>query len=650
MHVQVGTNTKLFSGCVAVSPLEPPPPPGANAPARARGRGAAVGTRDPASPPRSHPAEIPAADRPRPSLPHHITPPRIFHARSAPRGVSNERSERSERSGERSGERSDERSDERADRFANARVAAFDAAFPGALPALNAGAVALAARLGVALGGDVQLVSSFDRKHYHYPDLPHGYQITQQRAPIVVGGRIEFFHPDAASRSRAAAGEGDEGNDPVGVRRLGVERIQLEMDTGKSSSSSLSRDATTLLDLNRAGAALVEIVTAPDLRSGEEAAAAVASLRETLRFLGVSDANMEDGSLRCDVNVSVRRRGEAALGERCEVKNLNSLRAIRDAVRHEASRQATAIIARGEPGVRRETRAFDPRSGRTTLLRAKENLLDYRFAPEPDVPPVVLTREYVRAIEASVPELPSAARARLADPEGPHALLPRLAEAVVAHPATLAYYERALEAARRGSFEEGAEEEEGGLERPLEDVVARGRVGRVSASDVANFVANDLPGAARRARLAGLRKSESVAEHLPPSASPERVGALLGAVARGRLTLRMARDVVARFVRGDERDAAAVVRELFPPGKGKTSSSPGGGEEADAAAGVVVDADDVKGLCAAILEEMPAQAEAFRAGKTRLMGLFVGAAMRRSGARADPRAVAATFEEMLGRR
>lgn len=592
----------------------------------------------------------PPTPPPRPSLPHHITPPRIFHARSAPRGVSNERSERSERSGERSGERSDERSDERADRFANARVAAFDAAFPGALPALNAGAVALAARLGVALGGDVQLVSSFDRKHYHYPDLPHGYQITQQRAPIVVGGRIEFFHPDAASRSRAAAGEGDGGNDPVGVRRLGVERIQLEMDTGKSSSSSSGRDAT-LLDLNRAGAALVEIVTAPDLRSGEEAAAAVASLRETLRFLGVSDANMEDGSLRCDVNVSVRRRGEAALGERCEVKNLNSLRAIRDAVRHEASRQATAIIARREPA-RRETRAFDPRSGRTTLLRAKENLLDYRFAPEPDVPPVVLTREYVRAIEASVPELPSAARARLADPKGTHALLPRLADAVVAHPATLAYYERALEAARRGSFEEeGAEEEEGGLERPLEDVVvARGRVGRVSASDVANFVANDLPGAARRARLAGLRKSESVAEHLPPSASPERVGALLGAVARGRLTLRMARDVVARFVRGDERDAAAVVRELFPPGKGKTPSSRGGGEEADDAGGVVVDADDVKGLCAAILEEMPAQAEAFRAGKTRLMGLFVGAAMRRSGARADPRAVAATFEEMLGRR
>ena len=180
----------------------------------------------------------PPTPPPRPSLPHHITPPRIFHARSAPRGVSNERSERSERSGERSGERSDERSDERADRFANARVAAFDAAFPGALPALNAGAVALAARLGVALGGDVQLVSSFDRKHYHYPDLPHGYQITQQRAPIVVGGRIEFFHPDASSRSRAAAGEGDGGNDPVGVRRLGVERIQLEMDTGKSSSSS----------------------------------------------------------------------------------------------------------------------------------------------------------------------------------------------------------------------------------------------------------------------------------------------------------------------------------------------------------------------------------------------------------------------------
>ena len=367
MHVQVGANTKLFSGCVTVSPLEPPPPPGANAPARARGRGAAVGTRDPRRR-RDHIRRDLLRRPAAPSLPHHITPRASSTLASAPRGI--RRTLRTLRTpGERSGERSDERSGERADRFASARVAAFDAAFPGALPALNAGAVALAARLGVALGGDVQLVSSFDRKHYHYPDLPHGYQITQQRAPIVVGGRIEFFHPDA-SKSGAAAGEGDGGNDPVGVRRLGVERIQLEMDTGKSSSSSLSRDATTLLDLNRAGAALVEIVTAPDLRSGEEAAAAVASLRETLRFLGVSDANMEDGSLRCDVNVSVRRRGEAALGERCEVKNLNSLRAIRDAVRHEASRQATASIARREPA-RRGPRSTRDRGARRSCARRR---------------------------------------------------------------------------------------------------------------------------------------------------------------------------------------------------------------------------------------------------------------------------------------
>ena len=239
----------------------------------------------------------------------------------------------------------------------NANVAPFDAALPGSLPSVNARAVELATRLGVALGGEMHRASRFERKHYAYPDLPHGYQITQRRDPIVRGGRIDVDVGAGATR------------------RLRIEQIQLEMDTGKSvnkTGGGGGGTTTTTIDLNRAGCALVEIVTRPDLRGGEEAAAAAEAFQKTLRFLGVGDANMEEGSLRVDVNVSVRRRGDggddgAALGERCEVKNLNSFRSIASAVRFEARRHRE-LIARGE-NVERETRSFDPANGETAPLR-----------------------------------------------------------------------------------------------------------------------------------------------------------------------------------------------------------------------------------------------------------------------------------------
>lgn len=333
----------------------------------------------------------------------------------------------------------------------NANVAPFDAALPGALPAVNAKSVELAARLGFALGGEVQPVSSFDRKHYFYADLPHGFQITQQRAPIVLGGHLDVFVPQQRrSPSSAAASEASAAAAP---RKLRVERLQLEMDTGKTTRAK----GSTLIDLNRAGSTLIEIVTAPDLRSAEEAAAAAESFQQVLRFLGVGEANMEEGSLRVDVNVSVRRRAAgatkeeeeeeeaASFGERCEVKNLNSFRSIARAVRHEAARHRAVLSSGGT--VTRQTRSFDPTTGTTTLLRDKEALLDYRFIPEPDIPPVVLSATQLAAIAASVPELPSAARYRLTDTaEGGHGLAYKLAEAVVAHPSTLAYYEAALAA------------------------------------------------------------------------------------------------------------------------------------------------------------------------------------------------------------
>ena len=240
---------------------------------------------------------------------------------------------------------------------------------------------------------------------------------------------------------------------------LRVERLQLETDTGKSATR-VTRDGkesdeendegeTTewLVDYNRAGCALVEIVTRPDLRSAEEAAAAVEAFQRAARFLEISDANMEDGSLRADVNVSVRRRrsgtrDESVFGERCEIKNLNSTRSVRRAVRHEAARQIS-ILERGGT-VRRETRGFDAATGTTRALRGKEAIADYRFAPEPDVPAVTLTDSEIAEMTRGVPmELPDAAWRRLVDPEGAHGVSPALADALVAHPTTLDAYERA---------------------------------------------------------------------------------------------------------------------------------------------------------------------------------------------------------------
>ena len=503
----------------------------------------------------------------------------------------------------------------------NANVAPFDAALPGALPALNARAVELAARLGFALGGDVQAVSGFDRKHYFYADLPHGFQITQQRSPLVLGGHLDVFvpsHAASAGKTKTTTSE-DTNGDARQPRALRVERLQLEMDTGKSTGAN----GNTLVDLNRAGSTLIEIVTAPDLRGAEEAAAAAEAFQHVLRFLGVSDANMEEGSLRVDVNVSVRRHQTTGaeteepepLGERCEVKNLNSFRSIARAVRHEAARQR-AILASGG-AVTRQTRSFDPVSGETAVLREKESLLDYRFTPEPDVPPVILTAAQLADIKGSVPELPSAARARLCDPEGEHRLPPALARGVVALPSTLRYYDAALAACRRHVSDRG-----GGIE--------------VNPIHVANWVVGELVGAAKRA---GVVRGKEPLLGLPVAASAARCGELLARVAAGELTGRMAKRVLAAMLAGDARSIEDVVGDLFEGDGGG-----GGGVRG----GVIGDDDGQLGeMCEDIVREMREQVTLYRSGKTRLMGLFVGEVMRRTGGRANPKEAAAIMKSLL---
>ena len=256
---------------------------------------------------------------------------------------------------------------------------------PGALPVLNAHAVELAARFGVAVGATVRPRSRFARKHYFYPDLPKGYQISQYDEPIVEGGHLD-----------------------IGARRVRLIRAHLEEDAGKNvhqQGGSLS-----LVDLNRAGVPLLEVVTHPDLRGAEEAAEYMRELRQLVRWLGISDGNMEEGSLRCDANVSLRRPGASEYGTRTELKNINSFKFVQRAIEHEAARQAAILEGGGR--VVQETRLWDADRGASQAMRSKEDAHDYRYFPDPDLPPLEVPVELMERVRAELPELPAARRAR----------------------------------------------------------------------------------------------------------------------------------------------------------------------------------------------------------------------------------------------
>jgi aspartyl-tRNA(Asn)/glutamyl-tRNA(Gln) amidotransferase subunit B len=263
---------------------------------------------------------------------------------------------------------------------------------PGALPVLNRAAVDYAIRASLALGCTIQETSIFARKNYFYPDLPKGYQISQYEQPLATEGVVEFL----------SGGQ---------TRRVRITRVHMEEDAGKSLHEGfVDSDRKTYVDYNRSGVPLIEIVTEPDLRSPEDAAEFFSRLRALLVWLGVNDGNMEEGSLRCDANVSVRRRGTEALGTKAEVKNLNSFRFLQKALEHEIERQVEILEEGGR--VVQETRLFDAAAGRTVSMRSKEEAHDYRYFPEPDLPPVEVAPERIQRIQAVMPELPDARRRR----------------------------------------------------------------------------------------------------------------------------------------------------------------------------------------------------------------------------------------------
>ena len=372
----------------------------------------------------------------------------------------------------------------------NTQVSTVDAAFPGMLPVINRHCVEQAVRTGLGLDAQINLHSVFDRKNYFYPDLPAGYQISQYQQPVVGQGRVTLDMPDGS------------------IRAIGITRLHLEQDAGKSLHDQSPRE--TYVDLNRAGIGLMEIVSEPDLRSAEEAGIYLRKLRSILRYLGTCDGNMEEGSLRCDCNVSVRKPG-APFGTRCEIKNLNSVRFVMQAIEIEARRQIAILEDGGK--IAQQTRLFDTARGETRPMRSKENDYDYRYFPDPDLLPLVLDPEWVAKLRSDLPELPDAKRARFV---GDYGLSLEEAEVLVAERATAEFFE----------------------------ATATGRDPKAAA----NWVTGDLFGALNRK---GLDIEDS-----PVGA--DALGRLIDLIADGTISGRIAKDVFAEMVETGG-DSAVIV-------------------------------------------------------------------------------------------
>ena len=357
----------------------------------------------------------------------------------------------------------------------NSHVSLVDAAMPGMLPVINEGCIAQAIRTGLGLKAQINLTSVFDRKNYFYPDLPQGYQISQYLNPIVGEGEVIV---DLLSGERVI---------------VGIERLHLEQDAGKSLHDQ--HPQFSYVDLNRSGVALMEIVSKPDLRSSEQARAYVSKVRTILRYLGTCDGNMEEGSLRADVNVSVRRPGED-LGTRCEIKNVNSIRFIGQAIEYEARRQIEILEDGGE--IHQQTRLFDAKTGETRSMRSKEEAHDYRYFPDPDLLPLELTQDYVDGLAEDLPELPDEKRARFIAEYG---LTPYDADVLVAERESVDYFEE----------------------------VATGR----DAKQAANWVINELFGR--------LNKEGGNIVDSPVSAA--QLGAIVDLIKAGTISGKIAKDV-----------------------------------------------------------------------------------------------------------
>src|SRR2546425_6723193 len=434
---------------------------------------------------------------------------------------------------------------------------------PGMLPVINEACIKQAVRTGLGLAARINLKSVFDRKNYFYPDLPQGYQISQYKSPLVGEGEVLVDLPDGESVT------------------VGIERLHLEQDAGKSLHDRHS--SMSLVDLNRAGVALMEIVSKPDMRSSKEAKAYVAKLRAILRYLGTCDGDMEKGNLRADVNVSVRKP-DAPLGTRCEIKNINSIRFIGQAIEYEARRQIEILEDGGK--IEQETRLFDPNKGETRSMRSKEEAHDYRYFPDPDLLPLEFSEAYVAGLKADLPELPDQKKARfVAD----FSLSPYDAGVLVAERESEDFHETVL--------------------AKLKDKVRDGKL-------AANWVINELFG---RLNKEGRDISAS-----PVSA--EQLGTIVDLIGEGTISGKIAKDLF-EIVWQEGGDPRALVEA-----RGMKQ---------------VTDLGAIEKVVDEIIAANPdkvAQAKA----KPQALGWFVGQVMKSSGGKANPQAVNDLLKAKLG--
>ncbi len=449
---------------------------------------------------------------------------------------------------------------------ANSAVCPVCLGYPGALPVPNREMVDLAMRVALATGCTVHDVSVFARKNYFYPDLPKGYQISQFDRPLATGGRVEVRGSGGAPRP------------------IRLHRIHLEEDAGKSLHETPWDDVpsnVSLVDLNRSGTPLVEIVTEPDLRSPEEAYEFLVRLRRLVRWVGASDGNMEEGSLRCDANVSLRPAGTEPLGTKVEIKNLNSIAHVRKALEHEIERQAAALGARG--AVVAETRLFDPGSGTTRPMRSKEEAMDYRYFPDPDLGALVVDDAWRSAVAASLPELPEAREARFSAALGLSA----------GDAATLC------------------------ATRPLADAFEEAvSLHPSNPKGVANWFLGDL--------LARMTDADRQEGRLP--VAPADVARLVARIDDGTISGKIGKELFELLAAGAS-DVDALIRE-----KGLVQ---------------VTDEAPILAAVEAVLAASPAQVAAYRGGKTASFGWFVGQVMKATGGKASPALVNRLLRERL---
>jgi aspartyl-tRNA(Asn)/glutamyl-tRNA(Gln) amidotransferase subunit B len=450
----------------------------------------------------------------------------------------------------------------------NTQVSLVDAAMPGMLPVINGECVRQAVRTGLAVGARINRWSRFDRKNYFYADLPQGYQISQYQHPVVGEGAIRVDLPDGRSKT------------------VGIERIHLEQDAGKSMHDQSPR--YSYVDLNRSGVALMEIVSKPDMRSPEEAGTYVRKLRSILRYVGSCDGNMEEGSMRADVNVSVRRPGEA-FGTRTECKNVNSVRFIEAAIAYEARRQVEVLEAGGS--IVQETRLFDPARMETRPLRSKEDAHDYRYFPDPDLLPLEFDDAFVEACRADLPELPDAKRRRYVDELG---VSDYNAAVLTAEKETADWFEALLAAA----------------------AAKQGRREADVARAASNFVISDLFGALN-AMGRGIADS---------SITPAAAAGLLALQADGTLSGRLAKDVFQIMLEtGDDPEVIVEARGLRQ----------------------VSDTGAIEAAVAEVLARNADKVAEYKAGKEALFGFFVGQTMKATGGKANPKVVNELLKKAL---